>query len=110
MPIIKKKYSKINRLVRKGLARKNIEVLGVIPFEEVLSNPTISELMDDIGGKLICGEKMVNNVVERFMIGDVVAHEAIDYLSGGTLLIIPGNREDIIFSVLSGWVLGFSKK
>ncbi|MDP3786825.1 MAG: AAA family ATPase [Candidatus Omnitrophota bacterium] len=106
----KDKYDKINSLIRKGLAKKNMEVLGVIPFEEVLSNPTIAELLEDLDAKLICGKKGLNNVVERFVIGDVVAHEALEHLAGGTLLIVPGNREDFIFSVLSGWVLGTTKR
>lgn len=101
----KDKYQKINHLVRKGLARKKINVFGVIPFENVLSNPTMSELMEDLGGELICGEKKLSNVVERFVIGDMVAHEILEFLSGGTLLITSGNREDFIFSALSGWVL-----
>lgn len=108
--VLKQKYNKINRLIRRGLARKNIEVLGVIPFEEVLSNPTVSELLEDLNGKVICGESGLDNVVQRFIIGDVVAHEALNYLSGGTLLIVPGNREDFIFSALSGWVLGITEK
>lgn len=108
--VLKAKYNKINRLIRKGLARKNIEVFGVIPFEEVLSNPTVSELLEDLKGKLICGHAGLDKVVERFVIGDVVAHEVLDYLSGGTLLIVPGNREDFIFSALSGWVLGVTEK
>ena len=106
----KEKYDKINSLIKKGLAKKNIEVLGVIPFEEVLSNPTIAQLFEDLDAKLICGKKGLNNVVERFVIGDVIAHEALDHLAGGTLLIVPGNREDFIFSVLSGWVLGITQR
>lgn len=106
----KSKYKKINRLIRKGLARKNVEVLGVIPFEEVLSNPTVSELLEDFKGQFICGRGGLNRVVEKFVIGDVVAHQVLDYLSGGTLLIVPGNREDIIFSALSGWALGITEK
>lgn len=108
--VLQSKYKKINRLIRKGLARKNIEVLGVVPFEEILSNPTVSELLEDLDGDFICGKKGLNNVVERFVIGDVVAHEVLEFLSGGTLLITPGNREDFIFSALSGWVLGFAEK
>lgn len=108
--VMKGKYNKVNRLIRKGLARKNIEVLGVIPFEEVLSNPTVSELLEDLDGELVCGDKGLNNVVERFVIGDVVAHEALKHLAGGTLLITPGNREDFILSALSGWVLGITKQ
>ena len=108
--VLKEKYNKINKLIRKGLAKKNIEVLGVVPFEEVLSNPTVSELLEDLGGNLICGKKGLNNMVERFVIGDVVAYEALDYLKGGTLLITHGNREDFIYSALSGWTLGITEK
>ncbi|MFH1378996.1 MAG: AAA family ATPase [bacterium] len=104
------KYNKINRFVTKGLARKNVDVLGVIPFENILSNPTISELLEDLDGELLFGETGLDRVVERFVIGDMVAHECLNYLSGGTLLIVPGNRQDIIFSALSGWVLGVGKK
>jgi len=106
----KDKFNKTNHLIRLGLSRKKIDVLGVIPFEDVLSNPTVLELSDDLGGKLICGQKGMRNVVERFIIGDVVAHEVLDYVGDGTLLIVPGNREDIIFSALSGWVLGITGK
>ena len=108
--IRKSKYKKIAPLIVKGLARKNVEVLGTIPFEQVLSNPTVSELLEDLKGELICGHAGLSRVVEHFVIGDVVAHQALDYFSGGTLLICPGNREDVIFSALSGWVLGLTKK
>lgn len=108
--VLSSKYTKINRLIRKGLARKNVEVLGVVPFKQVLSNPTVSEILEDLQGDFICGEEGLSNVVERFVIGDLIAHEALDYLAGGTLLITPGNREDFIFSALSGWVLGVTKK
>ncbi len=106
----KDKYDKVDRLIRVGLEKKGINVLGVIPFEKVLSNPTVAELLEDLGGKFICGEKGLSNIVERFVIGDVVANEALDHLKGGTLLIVPGNREDFIYAALSGWVLGITGK
>lgn len=106
----KEKYDKINRVIRAGLARKHIEVLGVVPFEQVLSNPTVSELLEDLDGELICGEKGLNKIVERFVIGDVVAHEVMNHLRGGTLLIVHGDREDFILSVLSGDMLRISEK
>ena len=108
--VIDKKYDKVAHLIKEGLARKNIEVLGVIPFEELLSNPTISELLEDLEGELICGHEGVNRIVESFVIGDAVAQEGHEYLSGGTLLITPGNREDFIIAALSSQVAGDHKK
>lgn len=100
------KYKRIKRIVTKGLKQKGLEVLGVIPFENVLSNPSVSELIDDLGGELICGEGGLHRQVENFVIGDMVPYEASSYLSGGSLLIVPGNREGLIFAALSDWVLG----
>lgn len=108
--VIKEKYDKINRLVRKGLKRKGIEVLGVIPFEDVLSNPTVSELLEDLDGELICGKRGLQNVVKRFVIGNVGTQEALDHVDGGTLLITTGSREDVIFSGLDDWILDVTKK
>ena len=103
------KYDKINGLVRKGLKKKNIEVLGVIPYNQVLSSPTISELLDDIGGKLLSGGEELDNTVNRIVVGAMPAHEALNYFGPGTLLITPGNREDIILAAMSGCLPGITK-
>ncbi|UCC94357.1 MAG: AAA family ATPase [Candidatus Omnitrophota bacterium] len=103
------KYDKINDFVRKGLERKNIEVLGVIPYNEVLSSPTLSELLEDIGGKLLSGEGELENTVNRIVVGAMPPHESLDYFGPGTLLITPGNREDIILAAMSGSLPGITK-
>ena len=46
--VLPEKYDKINTFIRKGLAKKNIEVFGVIPHSDILSNPSMSELLEDI--------------------------------------------------------------
>ena len=103
------KYDKINNLVRKGLEKKNIEVLGVIPYNDVLSNPTISELLEDIEGRLLSGEEDLDNTVNRIVVGAMPPHEALNYFGPGTLLITPGNREDVILAAMSGCLPGITK-
>lgn len=103
------KYDKINSLVRKGLQKKKIEVLGVIPYNEVLSSPTMTELLDDIGGKLLSGEEELGNTINRIVVGAMPPHEALDFFGPGTLLVTPGNREDIILAAMSGCLPGITK-
>ena len=103
------KYDKINDFVRKGLAKKNIEVLGVIPHNEVLSSPTMAELLEDTGGRLLSGGEELGNTVNRIMVGAMPPHEALDYFGPGTLLITPGNREDNILAAMSGCLPGITK-
>lgn len=107
--VLPSKFSKIDKFVRKGLARKKIDVLGVIPYDDVLSNPSVAELLEDLDGQLLSGEDGLHNIVGKFVIGDMLPHEALDYFSGHTLLIIPGNREELILAALSGYTLGKSK-
>ena len=107
--VLPSKLDKIDKLVRKGLERKGIEVFGVIPYDDFLSNPSVTELLDDLEGELLSGEGGLHNIVARFVIGDMLPHEALDYFTGHTLLIIPGNREELILTALSGYILGKTK-
>ncbi|MBN2322628.1 MAG: AAA family ATPase [Spirochaetes bacterium] len=103
------KYDKINKLVREGFRKIGVEVLGVVPFCPQLSNPTIRQLMEDINGKLLCGEKGLEETVSKIMIGDMPAHSVLEFFHGDELLITPGNREDLILAAMSGCVIGISK-
>lgn len=100
------KYSKIEPIVRKGFARKGLEVLGVMPYNPVLSNPTIEQLMEDIGGELLTGERGLKTSVSRIVIGAMQPHEALDFFSRGALLITPGTRDDLILAAMSTCLAG----
>jgi dethiobiotin synthase len=95
------KYKKINRLVRLGLKRKGLDVLGVIPFDEILSHPTMEELREDLQGTVLCGQRQLKNMTGKMVIGDMHAHDTLNYLKPGCLLITPGNRDDLILAALS---------
>jgi len=47
--VIPEKFDKINNLVRKGLRRKGVDVLGVIPYNPTLSYPTIKQISEETG-------------------------------------------------------------
>ncbi|MCH7505644.1 AAA family ATPase, partial [PVC group bacterium] len=105
-----KKYDKTYDVLQKGLAHKGIELLGGIPFDKILSYPTISQLFDDLGGTLLAGEEGMQKIVEHFIIGDIVAHDALGIFSGQTLLIVPGNRDDLILAAMSGPLFGITRR
>jgi len=101
--VLPEKYDKINRLVRKGFKRKGIDVLGVIPYNPILSYPTIRQILDEANFKLLCGEGFLENFISRIIVGAMEAHDAIQYISDDSLLITPGDREDIIMAALGCW-------
>ncbi|KPJ88863.1 MAG: hypothetical protein AMS17_03975 [Spirochaetes bacterium DG_61] len=107
--VMQDKFDKIDGLVRLGFEKHGIDVLGVVPFNPKLSSPTIRQLLEDIKGELLCGEKGLDQSVSKILVGAMPPHSALDYFHGDELLITPGNREDLILAAMSGCVIGISK-
>lgn len=104
------KYDKINEIVRKGLERKGLKVIGVIPYYPSLSHPNVQQLMEEIDGELLSGERGLKNEVARTVIGAMSPHEAMDYFTRDSLLITPGTREDIVLAAMSSCVVHVGKQ
>ncbi|HTY45523.1 MAG TPA: AAA family ATPase [Patescibacteria group bacterium] len=98
--VLPDKYDKINRLVRKGLERKGIRVLGVIPYNDMLSQPNIRQLLEETGFELSCGKEYLGNYVTNVIVGAMQPANAIRYINDGSLLITSGDREDMIMTAL----------
>lgn len=92
------KFDKINDLVRKGLRRKGVETLGVIPYNPLLSYPTIRQILEETDFKLLPGysEISLDNRVARIVIGAMQPKDAVKYIVDESLVITPGDREDIL--------------
>lgn len=100
------KFDMVKSYVQRGLERKGIELLGVMPFRPLLSSPTIEQLLDDMGGKVVSGHGGLRNTVEKMVIGAMPPHQALAYFTPGTLLITPGTRDDLILAAMSSCLLG----
>ncbi len=99
--VLPEKYKKVNELVRKGLARKGLKVLGVIPYEKDLTKPMIGQIQEELKANVIYGSTFMDNVVEKIVIGAMEPHAALDYITDKSLVITPGDREDIILTAIS---------
>lgn len=99
--VLPNKFNKINSLVRKGLKRKGIEVLGVIPYLPMLSYPTISQILGETDFKLISGTNRLSNVVKNIIVAAMEPHDALKYIDDKCFIITPGDREDILSMAIS---------
>jgi hypothetical protein len=89
------------KTVGAGLARKGIDLLGCIPNEPTLSNPSMQQIHDEIGGELLNGKEHLGNNVESVIVGAMAAHRALEYITPRCLLITPGDRDDLLLAALS---------
>jgi BioD-like phosphotransacetylase family protein len=95
------KLDSIATFVDEGLARKGIDLLGVIPHEDILAHPTMRQVLDEVGGDLLNGEPFLSNEIETIIVGAMTAHRALDYIYRNSLLITPGDRDDLILAAMS---------
>jgi len=85
-----------------GLARLGVPLLGVLPVQKMLSAPNLSQIALEIDGQWInARERGLNQRVNRVVIGAMTAKGIIDFLEPGTLIITPGDRDDIVLAAIS---------
>ena len=103
------KLDSIATFVDEGLARKGIDLLGVIPHEDMLAHPTMRQVLDEVGGDLINGDALLGNEIESIIVGAMTAHRALDYIYRSCLLITPGDRDDLILAAMSSCAVEMDK-
>ena len=86
-------------LVR-GLAQHGIELLGCIPYSEFLANPSLELIVTHLEGDLLAGRAEPGRTIGHVAIGAMRAEHAIGHLAERTLLITPGDREDLLEAAL----------
>jgi len=94
------KYAKISKLVRLGLRKKGLELLGVIPYQRLLPSPTIEQILKEGGFELLERGSGLDKYVGRILVGAMAPHDALNYFSDKSLVITPGDREDMILAVV----------
>ncbi len=89
-----------------GLARHGIPLLGVLPFRPLLSNPTLSMLCQQLEGELLHAGPDLDRPIERIDIGAMQAGHLLDRLGPGSLLIVSGDREDLVQALVTVTLMG----
>ncbi len=98
------KVEQITEFARKGLHRRGLDLLGVIPHVRLLSSPTMDLIRDELHATPLNGLEAIHNIVDDVVVGAMSAAHASKFFRAGTLLITPGDREDLIHAVASGKV------
>ncbi len=99
--VLASKYKKIEKIIRMGLKKRGIDVFGIIPYTKSLSMPTIRHILEETDIKLISKKIGMRNKVKKILVGAMEAHDAMRYIESGSLLITPGDREDMLIALLN---------
>jgi phosphate acetyltransferase len=75
-------------------------ISNAIPFNPVLANPSIMEIIEDLNAKVLFGESYINNQAGYYSVGAMQLRNFLTYLKQDSLVITPGDRADIILGSL----------
>jgi hypothetical protein len=96
--VLGEKMDYISDFARRGLKRKGLELLGVLPHEQILSNPSIDLIREELNAELLNQPPTLNALVDDVVVGAMGAQNAMQFFKRGVLLITPGDREDILLA------------
>ncbi len=75
-------------------------IVTSIPTNRDLASPSVKEIFESVGGKILFGEKQMSNRVEHSIVGAMQLHNALTRIQKNTLIVTPGDRGDIILGAL----------
>ncbi|HEX8296835.1 MAG TPA: AAA family ATPase [Chthoniobacteraceae bacterium] len=100
------KFEYVCDFARRGLERLGIDLIGAIPDEPILANATLGQIAKTTRGTFLNGKNKSRRRVLKIVIGAMNSSHAMEYFKPGTLIITPGDREDVILAALSTSALG----
>ena len=92
------KVDYVTEFVQRGLKRKGLELLGVIPHQEILCHPTVDQVREGLKAERLNGSKYLQSLVGDVVVGAMATLNAMTHFKSGSLLITPGDREDLILA------------
>jgi BioD-like phosphotransacetylase family protein len=92
------KLNDVADFASRGLKRKGLELLGVIPHHPMLSSPTVDLIREELAAEMLNDSPRVHELIEDIVLGAMGVQNAGRFFKKGVLLITPGDREDIILA------------
>ncbi|PCJ61859.1 MAG: hypothetical protein COA79_06070 [Planctomycetota bacterium] len=99
--VLEEKYDKIKRVIEVGLKHKGLKLLGVVPYKKSLESPHMGQLSHILKGEFISGKENKTNPIQNIIVGAMSVSHLLTIIKKDTLIITPGDREDIILAALS---------
>jgi len=96
----------IREVLEGGLAPYGIRLLGILPRRPILSNPTLEMIVEGVPGELLHPGPDLERVIDGVAIGAMEPVHMLERVGPGTLVIVPGDREDIILTLTTAHLVG----
>ena len=96
------KMEYIRTYTGRALKRLGVPLLGLLPEEKTLSSPNLKQIQERVSARLLNRDDLLpTQRFDNIIIGAMTATRFLKSILPNTLLITPGDREDIIIAALS---------
>jgi hypothetical protein len=92
------------RTLERGLARHGIPLLGVLPYRQILSNPTLAMVLEGVHGETLNAGPDLDQVIGGVAIGAMEPAHMLQRIGPRSLVIVPGDRSDVIRAIVNAHV------
>jgi BioD-like phosphotransacetylase family protein len=99
--VVPEKMDMLKEYATLGLAKLGLPLLGMIPMHTELYKPTVNQACQRLKGEFLAGSQHKRRRVNRTGVGAMSSRNAERLLQPGTLIITPGDREDLIMMILN---------
>jgi BioD-like phosphotransacetylase family protein len=99
--VVPEKMAMLKEYATIGLAKLGLPLLGMIPLHTELYKPTVNQACLQLKGEFLAGVEHKRRRIAKIGIGAMSSRHAERLLNPGTLIITPGDREDLIMMVLN---------
>jgi len=96
----------IATILERGLARHGIPLLGVLPYRPILSNPSLAMIADGLRGEVVWPGPDLDLVIGQVAIGAMEPRHVLERIGPETLVIVPGDREDVLLTLATAHLMG----
>ncbi|MEQ8239814.1 MAG: phosphate acetyltransferase [Cyclobacteriaceae bacterium] len=79
---------------------KDLLNIDFLPSNHVLSSPTIKEIVDALGAKVLYGKDQLERLAYYYTIAAMQPHNYLKRIKENSLVITPGDRGDIVMTTL----------
>jgi phosphate acetyltransferase len=78
----------------------------VLPYRKILSNPTLAMVLEGIHGETIHAGPDLDQVIGGVAIGAMEPEHMLQRIGERSLVIVPGDREDVIGAIVHAHLIG----
>jgi BioD-like phosphotransacetylase family protein len=96
----------IEKVLERGLAPYGIPLLGILPVRPILSNPTLEMILEGVQGETVHPGPDLERVIDGVAIGAMEPGHMLERVGPKTLVIVPGDREDVILTLTTAHLMG----